>query len=107
MFFRGGNLLDDPNLYVRVNCHVDDSNCRVGEQFICRGIYFWNSMVARCLLSLCFIFVGYADYFEAGFLVSRQMGVINDSACADERDSVVKPARQFRLVVEMREYICH
>ena len=64
-------------------------------------------MFARRFLGLGVIFIGYAYDFEASLFVGREMGVINDSTRADDPDSLVEIARQFRLVIEMRKNICH
>src|SRR5580692_269134 len=64
-------------------------------------------MLARGFLGLGVIFVGYADDFETGLLVGGKMGVIDDSAGADDSDSLAEIARQFRLVIELREGISH
>ena len=64
-------------------------------------------MLARRLLSLRVVLVGYANDFEAGLFVGREMRVVHDSTSSNDSDPLVEFARQLRFVIQMGKHVSH
>ena len=89
---------------------IDDFDVADRQKFVNARINFWNAVILCGFFGGFAVPVGDAYDFKSGSLVGGQMSVVDDSAGADDADSAVELARQFRFVVEMRENFgdrCH
>jgi hypothetical protein len=105
MFAGSRSLFDDGDLLGRIDRYVDDLDLRLTQQLIDAGIDFSDSVFFGGALGLLTIPICDPDDFESSLPVGGQVRIVDDSAGADNADSVVHALRQYWFVIEMRKNI--